>query len=171
MTDRPNYLKRYSCRRYRTDPVSEDIMQKLIDAALSAPSAGNLQPWRLYVITSGNIREALAGAAYGQRFVAEAPVVFAVCAVPGEAEKRYGIRGRDLYCIQDTAALVENLLLAAQDHSLGSCWVGAFQEEEVRKVLSVPDGWRPVALVPVGYPGEPAAARIRKRQEDVVRYV
>ncbi len=84
-------------------------------------------------------------------FIARAPLVVVACADLRIAA-RYKERGTDLYCIQDTAASIQNLLLAAQDLGLGTCWVGAFKEEEVKKILQMPDYLRPVVLVPVGYP-------------------
>jgi nitroreductase len=105
---------------------------------------------------------ALAKAAYGQRFVAEAGVVFVVCADPEQSAARYGERGRDLYCYQDTAAAVENLLIVANMLGYGACWVGAFDEKKARRALSVPGHLRPVAIVPVG-PARPVSRHPDRR--------
>ena len=143
---------RRSVRRFSPDPVPREVVEQLLEAAVHAPSAGNLQPWEFYVVWGKEQRVALAGAALGQTFVAEAPVVIVVCAVPARAAERYGQRGLDLYCIQDTAAAVQNILLTATAHGLGTCWVGAFNEEAVRRSLNLAEGRRPVAIIPVGYP-------------------
>jgi nitroreductase len=161
------FRRRFSCRRYRQDPVPRATLEAMLEAAIWAPNGGNLQPWRFVVVNSPGLRRALASAAYGQAFVAAAPTVVVVCTVPEESARHYGPRGRDLYCLQDTAAATENLLLAATDLGLGACWVGAFDERAVARELALPDGWRPVAVVPVGFPAEQASGRSRRPLADV----
>jgi len=166
----PSVLRRrYSCRSFAPDPLPDGDLASVLEAARWAPSAGNLQPWRFVVVTARALRLELAGAAH-QDFVAEAPVVIAVCAVPGESAGRYGTRGRSLYCLQDTAAATQNILLAATELGLGSCWVGAFEEDTVSSALGLPPAWRPVALVPLGRAREKAAARTRRSLADAVVY-
>ena len=89
-------------------------------------------------------------------------VVFVVCADEKRAAESYGGRGKTLYCIQDTAAAIQNILLTACSMGLGTCWIGAFKEDEVRKVVNAPKNMRPVALIPVGYPNEEPKARPRR---------
>jgi nitroreductase len=149
-------LERHSARDFTGVPVEPEHMDLLMEALRWAPSAGNMQPWFFYVVTKKAARSGLAAAAYGQRFVAEAPVVFVVCAEPERSAARYRDRGRRLYCYQDTAAAVENLLLVANMLGYGACWVGAFDEDAARDVLDVPGHLRPVAIVPVG-PAHPVA--------------
>jgi nitroreductase len=162
---------RYSCRSFRPTPVPRATVERLLDAARWAPSAGGLQPWRFVVVTDEAARRSLAAAAFDQGFLATAPVVVVVCAVPEESAARYRDRGRGLYCLQDTAAATENLMLAATAHGLGSCWVGAFDEERAARSLDLPEGWRPVALVPIGEPAEAPPARSRRPLGAVVRWV
>ena len=119
-------------------------------AGFSAPSAGNKQPWRVVLVKRQELKDRLAAAAGDQTFLAKAPIVFVICAVPRESAERYGERGRELYAIQDTAALAENLLLAAHLLGYATCWIGAFNEEQVARSLSVPREIRPVAIIPVG---------------------
>jgi nitroreductase len=143
-------LARRSCRDFTGEPLPLEHVELLKEALRWAPSAGNRQPWRFVLVWNRGTRVRLAEAAYGQMFVAEAPLIVVVVALPEVSAKRYGERGRGLYCLQDTAAAAQNLLLAA--HSLGycSCWVGAFDEGGVRRVLDLGPEERPVALVPVG---------------------
>ena len=142
-----------------------------MEAARWAPSGGNLQPWRFVVVSAADRRRELASAALGQGFVAQAPVVIVVCAVPEESARHYGDRGRELYALQDTAAATENLLLAATGAGLGACWVGAFDEHRVRRVLGLDPGWRPVAVVPIGHPAETPDRRSRRGLEEVLVWV
>jgi nitroreductase len=110
----------------------------------------------------------LSNAAYGQRSLQEASVVIVVCADEKRADESYGARGRSLYCIQDTAAAIENILLTACSIGLGTCWIGAFKEEQIRNVINCPPEIRPVALIPVGYPNESPPARPRRPAGEVV---
>jgi len=143
-------LQRHSAREYTGEPVEPADVELLMKALRWAPSAGNVQPWFFYVVTKREVRAALAKAAYGQAFVERAPLVFVVCADPELSAARYRERGRDLYCYQDTAAAVENLLVVAQMLGYGACWVGAFDENKAREALEIPAHLRPVAIVPVG---------------------
>jgi nitroreductase len=94
--------------------------------------------------------------------------VFVVCADESRAKESYGDRGKTLYCLQDTAAATQNILLMACSLGLGTCWIGAFREEEIRKVIKAPSEMRPVALIPVGYPNESPRARSRRPASEVV---
>ena len=160
-------LDRHSARDFLKKPVEPEHVDVLMEALRWAPSAGNMQPWFFYVVTNEEVKSGLAAAAYGQRFVAEAALVFVVCAEPERSAATYGSRGRDLYCYQDTAAAVENLLVVANMLGYGACWVGAFDEKAARKVLDIPKHLRPVAIVPVG-PCRPVTHFPGRRPSDTI---
>ena len=142
--------KRHSVRSYTGQiPPDSDIV-KILKAADMAPSAGGLKSRKVFVFKDQRVRRELANAARQQDFVAQAPILLVFCANL-EMIATYGRRGRDLFCIQDTSAAVENALLKATDLGLGSCWVGAFDEEEVSKICRLPQWLRPVTLVTIGY--------------------
>ncbi|MCR4391985.1 MAG: nitroreductase family protein [Candidatus Acetothermia bacterium] len=162
--------RRRSVRKYTGDPVTEDDVRTVLTAAIWAPSAGNAQPWRFIVVRDRALREGLVGAAHGQRFLAEAPLVIVVCADLLRAQRAYGERGVTLYCLQDTAAAIQNMLLAATSLGLGSCWVGAFDEAKASELLGLPSGLRPVALIPLGRFKEPSPPRERRPLTEVVEY-
>ncbi len=143
--------------------VPSETVTRLLEAAIRAPSAGNCQPWRFFVVRNEEIKRDLARAALDQWFVSTAPVVIVVCADPERSARRYGNRGRHLYSLQDTAAATENLLLAAAAAGLGACWVGAFDEEEVARALDLDPLLRPVAILPIGYPAKDLGARAERR--------
>ena len=164
-------LKRYSCRSFKPDPLKEGDLERLMEAIRWAPSAGNCQPWFFYVVTNSEVKEGLCRAAHDQSFILNAPVVFVVCANAQEAAFAYGERGRTLYCFQDTAAATENLLLAATALGYGSCWLGAFEEEEASEVLNIPQTLRPVAIVPVGFAKSKGMQADRKPIDDIFEYV
>jgi len=145
--------QRRSVRKFEERNVPDEIIKKLVEIANLAPSAGNLQARDFIVVKEKRTREALARAALNQEFVAEAPVDIVVCTNEKKVA-RYGSRGKSLYTYQDSAASAMLIMLAALEYGLGTCWVGAFDEEEVRKILGIPDYARPVIIIPIGYPAE-----------------
>ncbi|MCR8432774.1 MAG: nitroreductase family protein [Crenarchaeota archaeon] len=159
---------RRSIRRFKEDPVSEEDLRKILDAARWAPSAGNRQSWEFVIVRDLERKRALARAALGQMFIVEAPVVVVVGANIQRSSSRYGERGATLYCIQDTAAAIMNLMLAAHALGYGTCWVGAFYDEEVAKIVGFPSHVRPVAIIPLGRPAEKPAPTPRLPLEKVV---
>jgi len=164
--------KRTCTRSFSTRAPDEGLVKVVLAAAVRAPSAGNLQPWHFYVVRDEAVKVKLSAAALSQRHVAEAPVVIVVCADPETSARRYGGRGRELYCIQDAAAATENLLLAAGALGLGGCWVGAFDEKEVACAVEAPKGRRPLALVALGYPARQRSSRTpRLPLEDVTSFI
>jgi nitroreductase len=160
---------RYSVRRFDPDlDVTPEAVERLLSAAISAPSAGNRQPWHFYVVRDDNVRRGLAAAAYDQDFISQAPVAIVVCADPEQSAARYKQRGRELYCLQDTAAAVEHILLAAVALGFGGCWVGAFDEGHAAKALGLPRQHRPVAILPIGKPASKPARRTPRQDLDMV---
>ena len=161
---------RRSIRAFTEQPVSDEEVKTLIDAARNAPSAGNIQPWEFIVIRKPEIKHEVAVASGNQTFIKEAPVVIVVCANEDMSRSGYGSRGATLYCIQDTAAATQNILLTAYAMGLGTCWVGAFREEEVKKALEIPNGVRPVAIIPVGHPTGIPPKHPRKPINEIVHH-
>jgi len=161
---------RRSIRAFTEEDVSDEQIEKILEAARWAPSAGNIQPWEFIVVRRPDIKRDLARAALNQTFIEEAPVVIVACADEIRSGRIYGNRGVNLYCIQDTAAAIENMLLAACALGLGACWVGAFDEEAARKILRIPRGVRPVAMIPVGYPAEKPSPPRKRPLKEIVHY-
>lgn len=162
--------ERRSVRAYAKKEVSEKDVEKLIHAARWAPSAGNIQPWEFIIVTDAKMRQRLGETALQQTFIKEAPVIIVVCANEVRSSRDYGSRGAKLYCLQDTAAATQNMLLAAHALKLGACWIGAFNEEKVRRIMNIPDSVRPVAIVPVGHPAEKPRAPPRRSIRENVHY-
>ena len=144
--------KRVSVRRFSTKDVPDELVDRLLEAGCQAPTAGNLQPWRFWVVRKQEVKEGLVAAAGGQMFLSEAPVVIVCCVDLDLCAHGYGSRGQNLYGIQDTAAAIENMILGATSEGWGTCWVGAFSEEAARGTLELPEGVRPVAMVAIGEP-------------------
>jgi nitroreductase len=140
-------------RAYKSDPVPEEKIHRLLKYAVRAPSAGNLQPWEFIVVKSADTRTKLAKAAFNQTWMASAPVIIATCADIQRAGSRYGARG-SFYSLVDTAFASLLILLGAVEQGLGACFVGAYNPEEVARLFGLPDHVRPVGLITLGYPAE-----------------
>ena len=162
---------RRSIRSYKSAPVTDEQVRKILDAGHMAPSAGNLQGREFIVVRDAGIRSRIAKAALGQRFIEEAPVCLVICTNLPRTRHRYGKRA-ELYVVQDTSASVMNMMLQAYELGLGTCWVGAFDEGEVGRILGVPEGVRPVAVLPIGVPDDEHAAppRLGKQIEHYERW-
>jgi len=160
---------RRSVREFKPDPVDDKDLEKILDAGKSAPSAGNCQPWEFVVVKDGATKQKLVSAALGQSFIAKAPVVVVACANIPRTSSRYGRRGAELYCIQDTAAAVQNILLTAYALGYGTCWVGAFDEESAAKAVKTPPDVRPLAIIPIGRPAEKPTPTLRLPLKKIVR--
>jgi len=145
---------RRSIRSYRPDRIPEQDLRRILEAAICAPSAGNLQSWEFVVVREHDTKAALAEAAYGQDFITEAPIVIVVCANMARSARRYRDRGASLYSVQDTAAAIQNMLLASCALGYGSCWIGAFDEAKAARIIHAPSEVRPVAIIPIGLPAE-----------------
>ena len=157
---------RFSVRGYKPDPVGDETLAQLLEAARQAPTAANRQPFRLIVLhTQG--REEEIGRIYGRPWFVQAPLVIGVVAVPGEAWRRSDDKPYDEV---DATIAMDHLVLAAASLGLGTCWVAAFDPQATREVLGLPDDVEPIAFTPVGYPAKDAAATSRRPLSELVKY-
>jgi nitroreductase len=153
---------RHSVREFRAEPVSDRTIERVVDAANRAPSAGDLQAYEVVVVRSASRRRLLARAAFEQRFVADAPVVLVFLTHPARNAERYGERGARLYSLQDATIAAAHAQLAVHALGLGSVWVGAFDDAAVLEAVEAPAGLGASSLLVVGYParaGEPTPRR------------
>lgn len=158
--------KRRSIRKYQARKVENDKIERVLEAGRLAPSAKNLQEWRFIVVRDDGRRRRLAEAAKGQTFVGEAPVVIAACATMTD----YVMTCGQLTYPINLAIAVEHMVLQAVAEGLGTCWIGAFYEEEVKKVLNIPPEVRAVALLPLGYPDKSPVSSPRKKMEEIIAF-
>ncbi len=162
------FQKRYSVRAYKPNPLPDEVLKRLLEAVNSAPSAGNLQAYEIIVVRDPKRKWQLAQAAWGQWFIAEAPVVLVFVANPQRNRFRYGKRGEELYSLQDATIACTFAHLAAVALGLGSCWIGAFDDNVVRQVVGVPATMRPVAILPIGVPADTPEPKERRPLQDLV---
>lgn len=158
---------RRSIRKYLDTPVTWDQISQVVDGGKSAPSAGNLQNWKFIIVRDPEKRKQIAEACLQQYWMADAPAHIVVCAEPRKAVRFYGIRGDRLYTIQNCAAAVQNILLVANSIGLGSCWVGAFDENMLKRILNIREDVRPQAVVTLGYPAEAVPEPLHYTLENV----
>ena len=145
---------RRSIRNYLDIPVEWDKVGTILEAGRLAPNSGNIQDYNFIVVQDEEKRKTIAEASLRQHWMSKAPVYIVVCADLKKSERFYGVRGNRLYSIQNCAAAIENMLLTANSLGLGACWVGAFDENVVSRVLGIPDYARPQAIITIGYSDE-----------------
>ncbi|MBN2427914.1 MAG: nitroreductase family protein [Deltaproteobacteria bacterium] len=158
---------RKSVRSFLDKEVADEILLRILEAARLAPSARNFQEWRFVVVRDPAMRQRLAEAAKGQKQVAEAPVVVVCCA---ETNEHVMTCGQRCYPI-DLAIAIDHITLCATAEGLGTCWIGAFHAEEVKKLLNIPPEVPVVSLLPLGYPRDPSIeSKDRLTLEKIIRY-
>ena len=156
---------RRSIRAYRPDEVGDDVLQRVLMAARVAPTACNLQPFQLVVITDAEVRAQMKEA-YGKDWFCQAPVIVAVCVLPDQAWKRRdGFNSAEV----DAAIVMDHIVLAATEEGLGTCWICSFDEAKAKQILGVPDQARIVAMTPLGVPAAEPSPFVRKPLRDLVR--
>ena len=158
--------ERRSIRQYEDRPVEDEKLQQVMEAARLAPSAGNRQEWKFVVVRDPELRSQLVGAARDQQFVAEAPVCIAACAQAHGYVMSCGYASHTI----DLAIALDHIQLAARALGLGTCWLGAFEQDKVRHVLGIPATIEVVGLMPLGYPAEWPGPRDRRSYDDVVSF-
>lgn len=141
---------RRSIRDFKSDPIPDPTIGRILECGRLAPSAGNVEPWLFYVVKNPEIKHQLAEVS--EKWIDTAPVVVVVVANYLEEAEELGKRGKDMFILQDTAAATQNMLLAAYGYGIGSCWVGDFEDQKVKSILNLPEGHWPVVLIPLGYP-------------------
>lgn len=148
------FARRHSVRHFLSRKPGGEQLREILDAADSAPSAGGLKAREVFVVTDERTKRQLVHAAHGQGFIAEAPVVLVFWAVEERSAAKYGERGRGLFAVQDATIAAAFAWIQAVGSGLGACWVGAFDDHVVRDIFrkDIQRGWRPVALMPIGYP-------------------
>jgi len=155
---------RKSVRAFLDRDVEDTVLTRLLSAARLAPSAKNFQEWRFIVVRDPNTRLQLARAARGQKYVGQAPVVLACCA---ETDGHVMTCGQLCYPI-DLAIAIDHITLSAAAEGLGTCWIGAFFEDQVKEILGIPPEIRVVALLPLGYPADPSPVEKRRLSLDTI---
>lgn len=163
--------RRRSIRNFSAQlPVEPEKLHAILETACAAPSAGDLQSYRIVAVTGAADRKALKAAAFEQAFVGDAPVSLVFCADRERARKQFGERGRDLFATQDATIAASYAQLAVAAAGLGSTWVGEFDTTALRSALSLEPQFEPVAVLCIGYPSEPSDPTPRRPLDELVQY-
>jgi nitroreductase len=155
-------LSRRSIRRYENKDISEEVLQQILEAGRQAPSAANRQPIRFVIVKDHDILKNLCDNLI-TRFVKTAPA-----AIVGCADVKSLLTGK--WAVVDATIAMENMVIAAWTLGIGSCWIGACNEEKVKELLNIPDKWKVVALVTLGYPAEQPKPRKKKPFEELFNF-
>ncbi|GAG65253.1 unnamed protein product [marine sediment metagenome] len=158
--------KRQSVRSYQDKEIPEDVLQQVLEAGRLAPSASNKQNWKFIVVKDEDLRKKLVPACKNQEFIGEAPVVIAGC---GTDPDYVMTCGEHSYSI-DLAIALDHMSLEAASLGLGTCWIGAFYQDQVKEILSVPEDVRVVSLMPLGYPKKLGTKTGRKPLSEIICY-
>jgi nitroreductase len=158
--------QRYSVRAYKADPVEEDKLRQVLEAARLAPTAANRQSFQLIVIHTAG-RQAELRRIYHREWFSQAPLIIGICGRPDEAWVRRD--GQNYYDV-DAAIAFDHLILAAASLGLGTCWVAAFDPAAAHEVLGLPKEVAPIAFTPLGYPADQSGPKERKPLTQLVRY-
>jgi nitroreductase len=158
--------QRSSIRAYKANDVEEDKLKRVLEAARLSPSASNRQDWKFIVVKSKETKRKLAKAAFGQSFIGEAPAVIVACGTDSKAVMGCGQPTHTV----DVSIACAFMILQAYELGLGTCWIGAFDEDETRKILNIPGHVRVVAVIPLGYPNQSPSQKFRKGLNEIICY-
>ena len=157
---------RRSVRAYRDKPVPPEVLTRVLEAARMAPSGNNRQSWKFVVVTDTETRKKLAEAANGQGFVAEAPVVIVAVGLDPNRVMSCGIPADPV----DVAIAIDHITLAAAEEGLGTCWIGSFSQAKVCRILQIPDSFKVIELLILGYPADSPRPKSRKSLTEIICY-
>jgi nitroreductase len=156
------FVSRRSIRKYKAERIPQETLERILETGRYAPSASNGQPWHFIVITDPQIKEKLSHGKWNS-FVRDSAFTVVGCAYEGDAYSRK-------WSIIDTTIALQNMVIAAWSLGIGSCWVGDFEEAEVRRILDVPKDWRIISLISFGYPDETPSTTPRKPLTEIASY-
>lgn len=154
-------ISRRSIRRYEKKDIPEEVLNQILEAGRNAPSAANMQPIHFIILKDNEIKKKLS--TIFSRFLKDAPIVIVGC-----ADIRARITGK--WAIIDATIAMQNMVIAAWNLGVGSCWIGAFNEKKVKENLKIPDKWKVVALITLGYPAEQPKLRKKKSFEKIFSF-
>jgi len=162
-------MKRRSIRRYISRSIDHEKIAKIIEVARFAPSAGNIQNWKVILISDDKKKKELAKAALDQHWMLEAPLYMVICNEYKKVSALYGKLGK-MFSIQDCAVFATNAMLMATSLGLSTCWVGAFDNEAVKRVLGIPDGVDPEIILTIGYAGEEKLDEHKRKEASFITF-
>jgi nitroreductase len=165
-------LSRRSVRQYEAKDIPDNVLKSILEAGRQAPSAMNLQPWHFIVVTDPQLKQQLADGRYN-KFIPDCPVTIVACANTKAVDHRPTMKvayEQRALAIIDVSIALQNMVIAAWAQGVGSCWIGDFRESHVKSTFQIPDQWRVVALLTLGYPVNPPQSKTKKFLDDIITY-
>lgn len=162
---------RHSVRAFKNIPIPEDKINAILDASIRGPSAGNLQSYRIFIVSKMTDKQKLVESAHGQEYIREAPLVMIFCADPKKSGAEYGSRGEELFCIQDATIACTYSQMAAHSLGLASVWIGSFDANKVSDILNLEKGLIPIAILPIGFSNETPEITPRRPLEQIIHKI
>ena len=162
--------KRRSIRAFKTERVNDSKLNKILQACNMAPSAAGLQAFEIYQVKNKEIKKSLVGAAMDQVFISEAPLLLVFCANPTRSVERFGERS-NLFSVQDASIATAYAQLTTYALGLSTVWVGAFDEKKVSEILRLPEGQKPIAILPIGYGNEKPKEKLTRGIKDLLHTI
>jgi len=160
---------RHSIRKYQSDmPVEPEKLHAILEMACAAPSAGDLQAYKIIVVTNQDKRDRLSEAANNQTFISEAPVCLVFYSDENKSMEKFGDKGKNLYALQDATIAAAYAQLAIVAAGLASTWVGFFDEQKIEDILVMGNGLKPVAMLSLGYPAEIPETSTRQNMDEII---
>ncbi|MGD9580487.1 MAG: nitroreductase family protein [Vampirovibrionia bacterium] len=164
-------MNRSSIRAFKSEQIEDSQIHHIIEQTVSAPSAGNLQAYKIHIIRCKQVLKELSDASTGADFIYKSAIAFVFIALPEESAKEYGKRGKELYALQDATIAASYCQLAITNQNLSSVWVGAFNTEAVSNILKLSKNEIPIAIIPAGKANEIAYPTSRKSIEKTIKWV
>lgn len=155
---------RYSVRAYQDKEIPNEVLRRVMEAARLAPSASNRQDWKFIIIKDPELKQQVAEAARRQMFIAQAPIIIAGVSLNPDRLMSCEVPA---YAV-DFGIAMEHIALAAVAEGLGTCWIGDFSQSKIKQLLQVPEEYKVVELMPIGYPASPPRTKVRKRLEEII---
>lgn len=162
---------RHSVRAFKDILIPQNKLNIIINASIKGPSSGNLQSYQIFIVSEKIKKEKLVEAAHGQGYISEAPLVMIFCGDPKRCGSEYGLRGEELFCIQDATIACAYSQITAHSLGLSSVWIGSFDEEKVSKVLNLKNDLRPIAILPIGFSNETPEITNRRSIDEMIHEI
>ncbi|MFW6040835.1 MAG: nitroreductase family protein [Thermoplasmatota archaeon] len=147
--------KRRSIRNYSDKKISNKKIERLLVASREAPSAKNLQPWKLLIVTGKKMKKELVSACYNQAFISDAGAFIV------------GLTEDEKWADIDLAIALDHLSLEAVELDLGTCWIGAFKEDKIKEIIDIPEGYEITICMTVGYPKKIPEKTVKKSIDEL----
>ncbi len=157
---------RKSIRKYKNSPIEDKDLEEILEAGRMAPSARNLQEYKIIVVKDSEVKKKIAEESKNQTFIAQAPVILVAVSLSPQKVMSCDV---PTYAV-DLAILMDHICLMAFEKGIGSCWIGAFNQDKIKKILDIPIEYKVGIIMPLGYPEDSSSKKVRKELSEIISY-